>query len=190
MSRKFVPFILALILFSALVSVEANSCCSHKKRSYDLLDKRNKGESSKCPCALAEAAFSDKVKGITVFSQNECGITTITGFLTGLVDPCKNNYTFFIVDRCGNVLDDLTNVLHAKINNDGTTQFTAKDDKLNLNCDKDGILNAFCSNKTTTTSCYPTTTATYHKYYKRDTGSSMRINQNGGPYALANIGGI
>jgi len=185
MSHKITSFALALILFFAaivVVSVEANTCSYNNKRSYGPPSKRNKDKDDKdkhCPCALAQASFSKNVTGITVYSQNECGSTTVTGFLTGLKNPCKNQYAFLIVDKCGNLLSNMTDSLNATIAEDGTTTFTAVVDSLNLNCDKDGILNAVCTPKTS-------------KYSKRQSspGSDMQINQNGGSYAQANVNQI
>ncbi|CAG8729814.1 2883_t:CDS:1 [Acaulospora morrowiae] len=178
MSNKVTLFTLALILFAAIVlsSVEAHEC-PYSKRSNVPLNKRNETKPEKCPCSLGQAIFEKNVTGISVFAQNECGVTSITGFLTGLKEPSKNVYNFFITDRCGKIITNLTDVLNAKISADGVTQFTAKDKDLNLDCDKDGIFNLFCKDE----KCEK-------KVYKRDgQGADMLITQNNGPYARANL---
>lgn len=181
MSRQVTSFALALILFFAaiaVVSVEATDGCKRKRDYSPLVERTDKKQ---CPCALAQATFDKTVCGISVFAQNELGQTTITGYLTGLVDPHKNQYAF-LIESCGKIIANLTNVLNATISEAGVAKFTALDKDLNLNCNANGILNLVCNSTTTTTKPYSS--------YKRQNGSNMQINQNGGSYARAPIGGI
>jgi hypothetical protein len=55
------------------------------------------------------------------FAQDECGDTTITGFWSKGFDPSYQNYTFDIIDDCGNVLHSLGN-MGVQVNNDGSTE--------------------------------------------------------------------
>ncbi|CAG8693827.1 3775_t:CDS:1, partial [Scutellospora calospora] len=69
--------------------------------------------------------FGDKVNGLMVFAQKECGSTVISGiFRDGLVDPEMNNYTFVVQEPCGKARD-ITKDLNIKFVNGGTDPFTA-----------------------------------------------------------------
>uniref|UniRef100_A0A1D1YP21 Uncharacterized protein n=1 Tax=Anthurium amnicola TaxID=1678845 RepID=A0A1D1YP21_9ARAE len=183
--KKFTPltfFAVALLFLITISSVSAHNTCS--KESYykrNVLGKRTNDK--KCPCALAKAIFDDKVVGLVVLTQDECGETTNTGFFSkGLDDPQKNNFTFAITDDCGKVLHNL-GTLDAVFADGGTKVFSKKFD-FNLNCDKDGILlqkSAKYSKRTN--ECKKT----YYKRQATDGTTKFSIESNGDPYSSADI---
>ncbi|CAG8457896.1 6808_t:CDS:10 [Diversispora eburnea] len=117
------------------------------------------------------ATFDSTVVGIVVFSQDECGSTFVAGlFSDGLVDPEKNCYEYLIIDKCGKLLYNLTSAIDVEYRKNGTYPFSTRLDDLNLDCDSNGVLLAESEKK---------------RYVKRDTGSSLQINQNGQDYASA-----
>ncbi|CAG8557381.1 2010_t:CDS:2 [Diversispora eburnea] len=136
-------------------------------------------EKDTCPCTVATSSFCGPIVwGEVVFAQDECGKTIATGlFSDGLVDPEKNCYDYLIVDKCGKVLYNLTEAISPKYRKDGTWPFSSgRLSDLNLDCDKDGVLLAYCDNCTDT------------KYHKRQgSGSSLQIQQNGQDYAAADL---
>ncbi|CAG8719333.1 17474_t:CDS:2 [Dentiscutata erythropus] len=104
------------------------------KRTYD----------KKCPCVLATSNFNGKVKGLVVYSQDECGATTVVGiFKSGFKKG--HRYDFLITDDCGNPIRNMTADLHVNFVNGGTAPFHAKLLDVSLNCDKYGILRAHTS---------------------------------------------
>lgn len=171
-------FLMAVSTAEESVHKRTNTCSQSYKRN--VLGKRT--YEKKCPCALASTIFDDKVKGLIVYSQDECGSVTVTGFIgQGLDDP-SGNYTFQIVDDCGRVKRDLGS-LGAVFENNGAKPFTQKFHDFNLNCDKEGVLLSKPTyNKRT---C-----GTNSKYYKRqgDGGTYTRIlSNNGADYGEASI---
>ncbi len=136
--------LLTLIVVSAILPSDAKPLVQNLfKRS--VLDKRTDVE--KCPCTLARSLFDSGVsegpaKGLVIFAQDECGSTTITGLFSKGFEDTSKDYIFKIVDKCGDVIYDLTQGLCVELNNEGGTKFFShKFDDINLNCNSDGILN-------------------------------------------------
>jgi len=178
MKRFAFLLLLVLLIFASTTS----ATCSNSKR--DVLGKRT---NKKCPCAIAAANFprSEKISGFTSFAQDECGqVTTFGAFCDGF-DP-KQNYTFDIIDNCGNVIVSLGNlgITSDTINADGSTQpFSQRFDTFNLNCDKSGIFytpSAYYKKR----NCHP-------KNYKRQadapTNTAMQGSDSSGPVGTAPI---
>ena len=190
--KNFISLALLAFILLSLVAVSTplptddetalnkRTSCLYKR---NVLGKRTNVK--KCPCALAESVFdpdySDDyqvsegpVKGLVVFSQDECGSTTVTGFFSKGFEDKNSNYTFQIVNDCGEVIRDLTKGLNVSLSNDdGTKAFTNKFDDFNLNCDNEGIL--YAPNKLPKRNCY-----------KRD-GAYMRVNNNSRFYSRARV---
>ncbi|CAG8519293.1 13480_t:CDS:2 [Dentiscutata erythropus] len=129
--------------------------------------------SSKCPYTEAKAIFDNIVHGFVVFTQDKYGNTQVNGiFRDGLINP---PYQFYITDKCGNVIRNITQDLNVKYINNGTKPFSAKLISLNLNCNKNGILFANCGDP-------------YHNLKRQDDGFQMSFYENGFIYYQANIG--
>ncbi|CAG8791194.1 28534_t:CDS:2, partial [Dentiscutata erythropus] len=97
------------------------------------LEKNHNDAYSKCPCTEAKAMFDNEIRGFVTFTQEECGDTQVSGiFATGLLNP---PYEFFITDKCGNIIRNITQDLNVEYCNNGTKPFSAKLSNLNLNCD-------------------------------------------------------
>ncbi|RHZ77225.1 hypothetical protein Glove_184g109 [Diversispora epigaea] len=174
MNSKFISFALSIFILSIILSVAAHPDI-HKYRDSSELFKRH----DTCPCTVATSTFNDTVIGEVVFAQDTCGKTLVTGlFSDGLVDPEKNCYTYLVVDKCGNLLYDLTKAISPKYRENGTFPFSVRLDDLNLNCNEDGVLLAYCDPHNNT------------HYRKRDTGANLAVQQNGQGYASAPLTGV
>jgi len=116
--------------------------CPYNKRS---LFKRTYEEPPKCSCALAQAIFTGQYTGLVVLSQNECGATRFVGqFFSGF--QTGYNYTFKVIDKCGNLVEDITQDLNVQLDGKGgTSPFSAQIEDINLNCDNHGILSSTSS---------------------------------------------
>ncbi|CAI2183248.1 7395_t:CDS:2 [Funneliformis geosporum] len=158
-------------------TLEKRTSCLSKR---GVLGKRT---DSKCPCALAEAVFEGAVGGLTVYAQDECGFTTVTGLFSKGFQDTNKNFTFQVVDDCGTVLQDLTEGLKVQPSGDGGTKsFRNLFENFSLNCGNTGIL--VPQNGLTKRTCS-------RKLKKRQgSGAYMRINEGGDSYAQADINEI
>ncbi|CAG8590147.1 8656_t:CDS:1 [Funneliformis caledonium] len=139
----------------------------------NVLDRRT--EPKKCPCAFAGSIFDPFVKdaskgparGFVSYAQDELGCTIISGqFSKGFEDK---NGTFRIVDKCDNLLFDISKELDVKFSEDGGTKaFSYKFDNINLNCDSNGLLVVECKIKS---------------YYKRQSASGASMQAGSGSSA-------
>lgn len=177
----FAYILLSLIAVSAALQTDEQTL---EKRT-GCLTKRGLGKRTdkKCPCALAEAVFDGLVGGLTVYAQDECGFTTVTGLFSKGFQDAGKNYTFQVVDECGEVLQDLTSGLNVQPSPDGGTKsFRNLFENFNLNCDNTGILAPRGGLRKRTCP---------NKMMKRQGGGSyMRINESGDNYAQADINEI
>ncbi|CAG8689396.1 15125_t:CDS:1 [Cetraspora pellucida] len=186
-----------LISMAAALAVPENLSLVARTETSSCPQKRSplaKRHEEKCPCAVATAIFNNKFKGITVYTQDECGTTTATGYFSSGFSPDKQ-YCAFITDDCGKILHNITDALNLQINQDGSvTPFTSKLYDINLNCDEDGILLAYTPKPAENTTVSKRTEDDYYykdpcasKYRKRAQGSQMAFYENGGPSGTANI---
>jgi len=162
--KNFTPTFLVIFFLITF----ASATCSNSKR--DVLGKRNP---EKCNCQLAFAEFnSTGYVGYVVFSQDECGDTTITGFYSKGFDSNSQNVTFDITDDCGNVIQSLGSMGVKFTGDGGTKPFRNKFD-FDLNCTKSGVLN--------TKSAYYKHKRNCHYYKRQDPGSGgahMAVNND------------
>jgi len=191
--KKFTPltFLTVALLFLIAVSSASlsdtsddglekrNNGCSQSSYKRNVLGKRNNVK--RCPCTLASSTFEGKATGFVIYSQDECGSTTITGFFSkGLDDPQQNNYTFAIADDCGNITNKL-GTLDATFVDGGTKPFAQKFDNINLDCDQNGILLQKSAKS------YKRNNVCKKTYYKRDGFRFLNIYSRGGFYSGTSI---
>ena len=113
----------------------------------------NKRQYKKCSCTVAKALFDDHsatagpIRGITFFTQDEYGKTTVSGLFHKGFNPAKKQ-TYKIADACGHVIHDLTSDLIVPIRSDGGSEYFSHTFDFSLNCGPEGILS------TPTKPCY------------------------------------
>ncbi|CAG8503309.1 5031_t:CDS:1 [Funneliformis mosseae] len=127
-------------------ALEKRSTCVFKR---DGVTKRTTVK--RCPSTLANAIFDPEwsktekvsdgpIKGLVVFAQDECGRTTVTGYFSKGFNSTKK-YKYLIIDNCEEVVWDMTKGLNIRITDEGSTRaFSHTYDKVNLDCDMNGIL--------------------------------------------------
>jgi hypothetical protein len=103
----------------------------------------DKRDNKKCSCTVAKALFNDQtagpIRGLTFFTQNEYGKTTVSGLIHKGFDP-KKKQTFKILDYCGRVIRDLTSDLNVQVRDDGGSEFFSHTFDFSLDCGPEGIL--------------------------------------------------
>ncbi|RIB13535.1 hypothetical protein C2G38_2098115 [Gigaspora rosea] len=183
--------ILFFLIFIAFVSVVRTNKCTSKR---SVLDERK--EEKTCPCTFAVSEFNSTVVGIIAYFQDECGKTTAAGLVkSGLREG--HRYDVVITNDCGVILKNITSDLGfaLALSGEGTGPFTGVLKDVNLNCDSDGVLNAYTPKPTgiSSNSSSDSSSDYYYKdpcktyYRKRGIGAESQFYEDGSQYAAAPI---
>lgn len=155
--EKMKKFISLALLTYILIAVSVALPADNDKRAY-----------CKCSCTVAKALFNDQtagpIRGLTFFTQDECGKTTVSGLFHKGFNP-KKKQTFKILDSCGRVIRDLTSDLNVQVRDDGGSEFFSHAFDFSLDCGHKGIL-------------FPPTKPCYTKR-SDDGGAVFQITSNG-----------
>ncbi|CAG8828431.1 8914_t:CDS:1 [Gigaspora margarita] len=158
-----------------------------------VLDERH--EEKKCTPTFAVSEFNSTVVAIIAYFQDKTGKTKAAGLIKSGLKP-GHRYDVVITNDCGMILKNITSDLGfaSALAGDGSGPFTGTLKDVNLNCDSNGVLNAYTpkppagsSNSSDSSSDYYYKDPCKTYYRKRDEGAETRIFEDGSSYAQAPI---